>query len=118
MGIIGSYRDLDVWAASMDLVDGVFRHSQSLPRQEFELRSQMKRAAISIPANVAEGWCRKDRRQAYQNHVSIAMGSRGELDTELEICFRNGLLNRANCGDIEQLMGRVRPMLVRLYDSI
>jgi hypothetical protein len=44
MGIIGSYRDLDVWAASMDLVDGVFRHSQALPRQDFELRSQMKRA--------------------------------------------------------------------------
>ena len=118
MGIIGSYRDLDVWAASMDLVDAVFRHSRSLPRSEFELRSQLKRAVISIPANVAEGWCRKDRRQAYLNHVSIAMGSRGELDTELEICFRNGLLNRADCKDIEQLMGRVRAMLVRLYDSI
>lgn len=118
MALIGSYRDLDVWAASMDLVDGVFRHSQSLPRQEFELRSQMKRAAISIPANLAEGWCRKDRRQAYKNHVSIAMGSRGELDTELEICFRNGLLQRENCREIEQLMGRVRSMLARLYDSI
>jgi four helix bundle protein len=102
----------------MDLVDEVYRNMKSLPRDEFELRTQIKKAVISIPANVAEGWCRKDRRQAYQNHVSIAMGSRGELDTELEICFRNGLLNRANCGEIQQLMGRVRPMLIRLHDSI
>ena len=50
--------------------------------------------------------------------MSIAMGSRGELDTELEICFRNGLLQRATCPEIEQLMGRVRSMLIRLYDSI
>jgi four helix bundle protein len=79
MGIIGSYRDLDVWALSMDGVDEVLRRVKAMPRDEFDLRRQIKRAAISIPANVAEGWCRKDRRQAYQNHISIAMGSGGEL---------------------------------------
>jgi four helix bundle protein len=118
MAIIGSYRDLDAWALSMDLVDQVLRNAKGLPPSEFELRSQMKRAAISIPANVAEGWCRKDRRQAYQNHVSIAMGSRGELDTELEICFRNGLLRREDCAELSRTMDRVRPILVRLYESI
>lgn len=118
MSIIGSYRDLDAWAVSMDLVDGVYRHLKTLPRDEFELRTQITRAAVSIPANVAEGWCRKDRRQAYQNHLSIAMGSRGELDTELEICFRNNFLKRSECEEIERLMGRVRPLLNRLYDAI
>jgi four helix bundle protein len=118
MGIIGSYRDLDVWAVSMDLVDAVIRQSKHMPRQEFDLRRQITRAAISIPSNVAEGWCRKDRRQAYQNHISIAMGSRGELDTELEVCFRNGFLHRADADEICKLMDRVRPLLTRLYEAI
>ena len=94
MPIIGSYRDLDVWLLSMEMVDEVLRRVKAMPRDEFGLKRQIKDAAISIPSNVAEGWCRKDRRQAYQNHVSIAMGSSGELDTELEICFRNELLRR------------------------
>ena len=118
MSIIGSYRDLDAWAVSMDLVDQVLRDVKRLPREEFELRSQIKRAAISIPSNVAEGWCRKDRRQAYQNHVSIAMGSRGELDTELEICFRNGLLRREDSQDLIRQLDRARPLLVHLYESL
>ena len=118
MAIIGSYRDLDVWSVSMDLVDEVIRQAKQMPPQEFDLRRQMKRAAISIPSNVAEGWCRKDRRQAYQNHVSIAMSSRGELDTELEVCFRNSFLQRRDADEILRLMDRVRPMLVRLYEAI
>jgi four helix bundle protein len=118
MAIIGSYRDLDVWNVSMDMVDEVLRRVKSMPRDEFDLKRQIKGAAISIPSNVAEGWCRKDRRQAYQNHVSIAMGSGGELDTELEICFRNRLLLRDDCKEISAMLNRVRPMLGRLYDSL
>ena len=118
MNIIGSYRDLDVWALSMDTVDEVFRHMRAMPRDEFDLKRQIKSAAISIPSNIAEGWCRKDRRQAYQNHVSIAMGSSGELDTELEICFRNDLLRREDCREISAMLSRVRPMLRRLHDAI
>lgn len=118
MAIMGSYRDLDVWLVSMDLVDEVLRRTQTLPRDEFDLKRQIKRAVISIPSNVAEGWCRKHRRQAYQNHVSIAMGSSGELDTELEVCFRNDLLRRDDCKEITALLRRVRPMLGRLHDSL
>jgi four helix bundle protein len=50
--------------------------------------------------------------------VSIAMGSAGELDTELEICFRNQLLKREDCRDVTAMLGRVRPMLRRLHDSL
>jgi four helix bundle protein len=94
---ITSYRDLDVWQISMDLADRVLEATNTMPRVEFDLKRQIRRAAISIPSNIAEGWRRKGRRQAYQNHVSIAMGSLGELETELEICFRNGLLKREAC---------------------
>jgi four helix bundle protein len=87
-----SFRDLEVWQRGMDLVDLTIRATAKLPRQEFEHRSQMRRAATSIPFNVAEGYRRKKERAAYQNHVSIAMGSQGELETGMEIAFRNAWL--------------------------
>jgi four helix bundle protein len=115
---INSYRDLEVWHAGMDLVDQVIAHSRRLPTTEFDLRRQMRGAAISIPANVAEGWRRKGRRQAYQNHVSIAMGSQGELDTELEVALRNGWLQRDECAGTVMLCQRVGLLLTRLHDSL
>jgi four helix bundle protein len=115
---ITTYRDLDVWQTSMDLVDLVFAQTLTMPRVEFDLRRQIRRAVVSIPSNIAEGWRRKGRRQAYQNHVSIAMGSHGELETELEICFRNDFLKREECVRALELMGRVGPMLDRLCQSL
>jgi four helix bundle protein len=115
---INSYRDLDVWIVAMDLVDRVLTDLKAMPRVEFDLRRQIQRAVISIPSNVAEGWRRKKRKPAYQNHVSIAMGSHGELDTELEICFRNDLLRRDDCREALSLLSRVGPMLNRLHDSL
>ena len=81
---IESFRDLEVWQRSMDLADLVYLEIRRIPREEFDLRRQIRKAAVSIPANVAEGYRRK-RQQAYQNHVSIALGSQGELETELEM---------------------------------
>ena len=102
----------------MDLVDQVLTATKNLPRNEFELRRQMNGAAISIPSNVAEGWKRTRRRGAYQNHISIAMGSHAELDTQLEICFRNALLNPADCKTLVALVGRVDAVLSHLHDAL
>ena len=113
-----SFRDLDVWQLAMDLADSVITDLKLMPRVEFDLKRQMQRAAISVPSNIAEGWRRKRRRSAYQNHVSIAMGSQGELDTQLEIAFRNGFLKRENCARTLELCGRVGLMLNRLHDSL
>jgi four helix bundle protein len=78
----------------------------------------MTKAAISIPSIVAEGWKRKHRRGAYQNHVSIAMGSEAELETQIEVCFRNQFLIRDDWKNTAQLLMRVRLMLNRLHDSL
>ena len=91
---ITSFRDLDVWQRSMDLVD-----------------------LVSIPSNVAGGYRRK-RQLAYQNHVSIALGSHGEMETELEVAFRNEFLSRARCKDLLDLSDRVGSMLYRLHESL
>lgn len=115
---IRSFRELDVWNRSMDLVDLVFEAGRSMPPNQFDLRRQMQRAAVSIPANIAEGYRRKGRRPAYQNHISIAMGSQGELETELEVTFRNGFLDRQACAGLIEMCGRVGAMLNRLHDAL
>ena len=112
-----SFTELEVWQRSMDLVDFASACTKRLPRDEFDLRRQIRDAAVSIPANIAEGY-RRRRRLAYQNHVSIAMGSHAELQTELEIAFRNGLLDRAEWQPVGLLSDRVGAMLYRLYESL
>lgn len=89
-----------------------------LPRVECDLRRQMNRAAISIPLNIAEGWKRKGRRAAYQNHISIAMGSHAELETQLEICFRNRFLDPSTTVGTINLLNRAGQLLERLHDSL
>jgi carbamoyl-phosphate synthase large subunit len=118
MARFGSFRDLDVWQRSMDLVDSVMIAARKLPRFEFEFRRQMQSSAMSIPFNIAEGYRRKKRRGAYQNHVSIAMGSQGELETQMEVAFRNNLLVREEHQEMVVLCERVGAMLNRLHDSL
>lgn len=102
----------------MDLVDLVFASTKELPRSEFDLSRQLRRAATSIPANLAEGYRRKKRRGAYQNHVSIAMGSNGELETEIEIAMRNSFMQRDTCQRLFVMTDRVGAMLYRLHESL
>jgi four helix bundle protein len=87
------YRQLIVWQKGMDLVEEVYRVTAGFPRNEvFGMTAQLRRAAYSIPMNVAEGNCRGTRRD-YANFVSIATGSAGELDTGISIAVRLGYLS-------------------------
>lgn len=86
----GGYRDLTVWQVAMDLVVESHRVADSLPpSQRFALSPQIRRAAISVPANIAEGYGRVHRGD-YIRHLSIARGSARELETHLEIVTRLG----------------------------
>jgi four helix bundle protein len=102
----------------MDLVDLVIAARNEIPRTEFDIRRQIFRASTSIPSNVAEGYRRKKKRAAYQNHVSIALGSQGELDTQIEICARNSFMTRDTAQKLLALNDRVGAMLFRLHDSL
>jgi four helix bundle protein len=93
MGEVMRYRELIVWQKGMDIVEEVYRITAGFPRNElFGLTAQLRRAAYSIPMNVAEGSCRATRRD-YANFVSIATGSVGELDTGVRIAVRLGYLS-------------------------
>lgn len=88
MPAINSYRDLVVWKRSMDLAQATYALTKAFPKQEeYRLTSQMIRAAISIPANIAEGHMRSTRKD-YGNFVSTARGSAAELETLLILAGR------------------------------
>ncbi|MEJ5208902.1 four helix bundle protein [Denitratimonas sp. CY0512] len=81
---------LDVWRDAMRLVEAVYRYSHQFPDTErFALTQQMRRSAISIPSNIAEGAARRSRAE-YLRFLSIARGSLSELDTQLQIAERLG----------------------------
>lgn len=89
MATIKSYRDLVVWQRAMDLATRIYELTKSFPRQEeYRITAQMIRAAISIPANIAEGYVRNTRKD-YANFIGIARGSSAELETLLMLTSRS-----------------------------
>ena len=85
MKIIKSYKDLKVWQKSMLLVTEVYKMVRKLPKEEtYALSDQMRRAAVSIPSNIAEGYSRNTDRELLQ-FLYIARGSKSELDTQIMI---------------------------------
>ncbi|HEX8072953.1 MAG TPA: four helix bundle protein [Pyrinomonadaceae bacterium] len=92
-GSIKSHRDLIVWQRAMDLVVAAYHVSKTFPREEaYGLTSQLRRAAISIPANIAEGQGRRLTKE-FQQFLAHARGSLLELDTHLELALRLSYLN-------------------------
>ncbi|MBL4644339.1 MAG: four helix bundle protein [Candidatus Pacebacteria bacterium] len=82
---IKSYRDLIVWQKSMTLVTDMYTLTQAYPQHEiYGITSQLRRASISIPSNIAEGFYRSSRKD-YRNFLYNAFGSGGELETQLTI---------------------------------
>ena len=85
---VRSYKDLVAWQKSMDLVTAVYRASQEFPKEEiFGLVSQTRRAAVSVPSNIAEGHARTSKKE-FQYFLSNARGSLAELETQLTIAHQ------------------------------
>ncbi|HVO88785.1 MAG TPA: four helix bundle protein [Casimicrobiaceae bacterium] len=87
---VGKYQELVAWQIAMELVLAVYELSARLPQHEiYALASQLRRAAVSIPANIAEGHARRSKKE-YLQFVSVALGSLAELETELTITLSVG----------------------------
>jgi four helix bundle protein len=109
-----SYRDLLVWQRGIDLVAETYRLARTLPNDErFGLRSQMCRAAVSVPANIAEGNGRFHRGD-YLHHISIARGSLTELDTHIQVGRRLNYFDEQQVKTLAELIDHVSRMLHRL----
>ncbi len=112
------FKDLIVWEKSMDLVEITYELVKKFPREEqFELASQMRRAAVSIPSNIAEGQGRKTNRE-FLRFLSIARGSRAELETQLLLAQRLGYLSAAQVAPALSLSSEIGKMLFSLSESL
>jgi four helix bundle protein len=115
---IKSYQDLEVWQKAMDLVVMCYQMTTNFPKTEiYGLSSQLQRAAVSVPANIAEGRQRQHSKEFLQ-HLSIAYGSLAELETHIQIA---GRLNYIYENQINKMLGitaEIGKMLNGLRKSI
>ena len=110
-GHVKSYRDLIVWQKSMELVERVYRMTNAFPTNElYGLSSQVRRAAVSIPSNIAEGQARKSTAE-FLNFLSIAQGSRAEVETQTLIAQRLGYVTENQITEIMSLLEEISKML-------
>jgi four helix bundle protein len=109
-----SYRDLLVWQKSIALCTQVYKACEAFPRSElYGLADQMKRAAVSVASNIAEGQGRQHRKE-FLHFLSVAKGSPGELDTQRIIADNLGLMSTEQSANLDESITEVRKMLYAL----
>jgi four helix bundle protein len=107
----GSYRDLIVWQKAMTLAKLIYGLTQKFPSEEkFGLTSQMRRAAVSVPSNIAEGQARRGSREFIQ-FIAQAEGSLAELDTQLTLATSLGYSDASQASETVALIEELRRML-------
>lgn len=116
--VIRSFRDLDTWHVAMDLAVACYKVAKLLPASErFEMSSQIRKAATSVPSNVAEGHSTGSDGLCMR-HLRIALGSVGELDTQLELSLRAGLLPSEDVRRLQEHAARTAQLLHGLLRSV
>jgi four helix bundle protein len=112
---IASYRDLDVWQLAMDIVVDIYRVTRAFPAEErFGLAAQLRRAAVAIPSNIAEGHSRLGPGE-FRRFVSIARGSVAEVETQLAVAVVLGYVNAEGIASLPSQLDRLSKMLFGLY---
>ena len=115
---IESYKNLIVWQKAMELTEEIYRLVKLLPKEEiYALSDQMRRAAISIPSNIAEGHARCGAKE-FVHFLSIASGSVAELNTQLLICERTNLLPSETTTYAKKLCIEIEKMLNTLAKTL
>jgi len=112
------YRDLVVWQKSMALVRAIYLETRSFPKEEiYGLTSQMRRASISVPCNIAEGQGRMSRKE-FRQFLSLSRGSLLELETQLQIAADLGFLDAECARQLIDKTGELLRMLNSLMSSL
>lgn len=115
---VTNYRDLQVWRRALDWAEAIYETTAHWPRDErFGLISQLRRAAVSIPSNIAEGAARRSTGEFIQ-FVGMARGSLAEAETQLLLAQRLGYLPEANSRALLAKAGEISRMLVSLSGSL
>jgi len=118
MNLFGRFRELDLWKCSMELVVEVYTLTRKLPEHErFGLVSQMQRAAVSVPSNIAEGYGREHTKELIK-FLYVSRGSLMELSTQMEISVKLGYLSESDLKQFESLSNTVHKLLNGLIFSL
>jgi four helix bundle protein len=109
MATAKTYRELEIWREAMEVCEEIYRITDEFPKKEqFTLTSQMRRASISIPSNIAEGFVRKHAKE-FRRFLSISLGSLAELDTQILLSVQLGYLRKNEAEDLlmkTEILGR------------
>jgi len=115
---LSSHKDLVVWQKAMELVKEIYALTENFPKDElYGLRSQMERAGVSIPSQIAEGYMRRHSKE-YIQFLSIAQGSSAELDTQILICKSLRKFDHIDFAKAETLSTEVSKMLFALIKKL
>ncbi len=114
---VKQYTDLIAWQKAMDLVEQVYKVTKEFPKDEmYGLVSQMRRAAVSVPSNIAEGQCRSSKE--FVHFLTIAHGSLSEMETQMTIASRLGYVQREQSDHFHQNASEVGRLIHGLSRSI
>jgi len=115
---VKSYRELKVWQKAMELVPMVYQLARAFPSEErYALSDQIRRAVVSMPANIAEGQARQSTKE-FLHYLSIAQGSLAELETLLEVAVRLGYAKALEQQSLVSELESLRRMLYKLMQSL
>ena len=118
MATVRNYRELIVWQKAMDLVELVYQATRQFPKEElYGLTSQIRRSAVSIPSNIAEGQARKSTAE-FLNFLSIANGSRAEMETQILLAQRLSYATSDTAQQILNLSAEVNRLLNGLMNRL
>ncbi|MGH2534214.1 MAG: four helix bundle protein [Thermomicrobiales bacterium] len=116
--MIESFRDLRVWKLGMDLAEMIHKQTEAFPRHElYGLANQLRRAAVSIPSNVAEGHTRESTKE-YLQAISIARSSLAEVETQCELAVRFGYLKAAQFEEVKEIVVPLGKQLASLRNAL
>ena len=113
-----NFRQLNVWSRALSVAEEVYEATRSFPMSErFGLTSQMRRSAISIGSNIAEGSSRSTNKD-FQRFLAIAHGSASELETQIILANRLGMMAEASANDLSNQIDEVRAMIAGFSASL
>ena len=113
-----SHKDLDVWRTAIDLARDIYELAKAYPKDEqYGIVSQMKRSAVSIASNIAEGAARQGSKEFLQ-FLYIALGSASELDTQIEISRKIGLGRSGQLDEVQGSLDTISKMIQGLIRSV
>jgi four helix bundle protein len=115
---IKNFKDLNIWKLGVEIVEDIYSLTKNFPKEElYGLCSQMRRCAVSMPSNIAEGFARKHNKE-YKQFLYIALGSCSELETQIEVASRLKYITNTEKENILEKLNHITRMIINLIKCL